>query len=268
MSPVEVIAGDGPIVLGMPHVGTYVPDDLKPRLTDVGLAIADTDWWIDRLYEGLVAGATVVKATHSRYVIDLNRDPAGRSLYPGQETTDLCPVTDFDGRPLYKDGQEPDTDEIAARRDAVHTPYHAALNEALEAARARHGSAVLYDCHSIRSVVPRLFDGDLPVFNIGTNGGATCSLLVQEAVTRICAAQDTFDHVVNGRFKGGWTTRRYGQPALGLHAVQMELAQRVYMDEAPPWTFDPARADQVRGVLAAILTTLDALARSGALTTD
>jgi hypothetical protein len=147
MTPVEVHPGDGPVVLGMPHVGTHLPDDLKPRLTETGLALGDTDWWVDRLYEGLLPDATVVKATHARYVIDLNRDPTGASLYPGQATTGLCPTTDFDGRPLYRDGADPDEDEISARRRAVHTPYHDALAAALEAARTRHGVAVLYDCH-------------------------------------------------------------------------------------------------------------------------
>jgi N-formylglutamate deformylase len=264
MTPVEVHPGDGPVVLGMPHVGTHLPDDLKPRLTETGLALGDTDWWVDRLYEGLLPDATVVKATHARYVIDLNRDPTGASLYPGQATTGLCPTTDFDGRPLYRDGADPDEDEIAARRRAVHTPYHDALAAALEAARTRHGVAVLYDCHSIRSRVPRLFDGNLPVFNIGTNDGATCAPVLRAAVADICTAADGYDHVVDGRFKGGWTTRRYGRPAAGLHAIQMELAQRAYMDEAPPWRFDDARAEALRGVLAEILTRIDSLARSGA----
>jgi len=265
MNPVEIIAGDGPIVLGMPHIGTYIPDGIAVRLNERGLQRADTDWWIDQLYADLLPHATVVKATFSRTVIDANRDPSGVSLYPGQNTTGLCPTTDFDDQPIYHFSAEPGVDEIKARRLAYHQPYHNALRTALNDAKARHGVAILYDCHSIRSFVPHLFEGQLPVFNIGTNEGETCAPSVEAAVTETCAAAPDFDYVVNGRFKGGWTTRHYGQPDEGFHAVQMELAQRVYMNEDPPWTYDPALADQVRPVLKTILTRLEALALSGDL---
>lgn len=266
MNPVEVTYGDSPIILGQPHVGTWVPDALASRLNANGRALADTDWHITRLYDGLLPGATVVRSNVHRYVIDANRDPAGVSLYPGQNTTALCPTTDFDGQPIWAEGQEPDEAEILARRDAYHAPYHQALAEAVHRAHARHGVAILYDCHSIRSEIPFLFEGLLPVFSIGTNNGETCSKKIEALTEAHCAAAQNYDSVLNGRFKGGWTTRHYGRPAEGFHAIQMELAQRAYLaDEQAPWAFSSDKAAALRPVLGAILSDLDQLARSGAL---
>ncbi len=265
MNAFVVREGTSPIVLGMPHVGMDVPEALAPRFNAKGRAIADTDWWIDQLYDGLLADTTVVRATFSRYVIDANRDPSGASLYPGQNTTGVCPTTTFDGDTIYEAGQEPDDDEIAERAATFHAPYHAALSEQIARVQAKHGVCVLYDCHSIRSTIPYLFEGRLPVFNIGTNGGETCDTRIESAVKSVCEKADGFDHAVNGRFKGGWTTRRYGQPNKGVHAVQMELAQRVYMDEAPPWTYRPERAAAVRAHLKEILSRLERLALDGHL---
>ncbi len=261
MTPVEVIRGDGPVVLAMPHTGTHVPADILARLTPAGRTLADTDWHIDRLYDGLLPGATVVRATFHRYVIDANRPPSGESLYPGQNTTGLVPLTGFDGAPLWTD---PPTDaEIEARRRDWHAPYHAALAAELERVRARHGVAILYDCHSIRSRLPFLFDGLLPDFNIGTNGGVTCAAPIEAAVARICAGAEGYTSVLNGRFRGGWTTRHYGRPAEGLHAIQMELAQSTHLAaEAPPFAYDPAKAERLRRHLGAILATLHDLASS------
>ena len=257
MDPVEITPRTGPLVLSMPHCGTHVPADLRERLTPIGRGLPDTDWSIDRLYDFAADfEATVVRANASRYVIDVNRDPRGRSLYPGQATTGLCPTTTFDGDPLYPEGEEPDDAEIAARRRAWFDPYHAALAARLERVQARHGLALLYDCHSIRSQVPRLFDGELPVLNVGTNDGTSCAPGMQQAVVAVCAAQDRYSHVVNGRFRGGWITRRYGRPEHGVHALQMELAQRAYMEERPPWTFDPSRADALRPVLREVIGAL------------
>jgi N-formylglutamate deformylase len=247
----------------MPHVGTEIPGEIAARLNDTGNAIADTDWWIDRLYGGLLENVTVVKATFSRYVIDANRDPSGVSLYPGQNTTGVCPTTTFDGTPIYRDGQEPDADEIAERAKNFHGLYHAALAGQIARVKAKHGVAVLYDCHSIRSHIPYLFEGQLPVFNIGTNGGQTCAPEVEEAVVTVCSEAGEFDHALNGRFTGGWTTRTYGQPASGIHAIQMEMGQRAYMEETPPWTYREDRADKIRPYLKDLLTRLERLALDG-----
>ncbi len=252
MSPVQVIEGDSPVILGLPHTGTDVPPAIWARLNPLGQALADTDWFIHRLYDGLLPGATSVRATFHRYVIDANRPPDGASLYPGQNTTGTVPLTDFDGRDIW--AQPPGADEIAERVAQFHTPYHAALAGQIARVQARHGFAVLYDCHSIRSHIPFLFDGELPVFNIGTLNGATCAAWVQDAAERHCRASGQ-STVLNGRFKGGWTTRHYGRPGDGIHAIQMELAQRAYLAaECPPWTY--AAPEPLRATLRAILSDL------------
>jgi formiminoglutamase len=266
MNVFDVQRGDGPVVLAQPHGGTFVPDDLMARLNARGQGLDDTDWHITQLYDGLLADATVVKSNVHRYVIDANRDPAGQSLYPGQNTTTLCPTTDFDGEDIWLAGQAPSADEIEARRVTYHAPYHTALETELTRVQALHGVAILYDCHSIRSEISFLFPGVLPVFSIGTNQGATCNARIEHSVHAACLAQNSYDTVLNGRFKGGWTTRHYGRPAQGMHAIQMELAQRAYMHEVAPWAYAPERAAQLRAGLSQILTALDALARSGALT--
>ena len=265
MNVFDLIRGDGPIVLAQPHGGTYVPDDLLTRLNTRGQALADTDWHIETLYDGLLEGATIVRSNVHRYVIDVNRDPAGRSLYPGQNTTELCPDTDFDGLAIWRRRQKPSEDEIDARRKTYHAPYHAALALELDRVKARHGVAILYDCHSIRSEIPFLFQGKLPVFNIGTKDGVTCAGVIEKGVHERCRYEGVGKTVLNGRFKGGWTVRHYGRPDTGVHAIQMELAQRAYMTERPPWSYCDDRASRLRPVLTAILSSLDRLARSGAL---
>ena len=182
MTPVEVAQGEGPVILGLPHTGTAVPAEIFARLNETGRALADTDWHVDRLYDGLLPGATTVRARFHRYVIDANRGPDDASLYPGQNTTGLCPVTDFDGRPIWREGEEPTAEEVAERTAAFHAPYHAALAAEIERVRARHGVAILYDCHSIRSVIPFLFEGTLPDFNVGTADGASCAPAVESLV--------------------------------------------------------------------------------------
>jgi N-formylglutamate deformylase len=257
----EVREGDSPLIVAFPHTGTDIPDEVAPGLLSPWLARRDADWWVDRLYDFAAdLGATTVRTAISRTVIDVNRDPSGASLYPGQATTELCPTTTFDGEPLYRPDAAPDEAAIAARRAAYFAPYHDALTRQIERLRVRHGRVVLYDAHSIRSRIPRLFDGELPQFNIGTNSGGACDARLSAAVAAICAAGG-LPHVTDGRFKGGWTTRRYGAPGQGVHAIQMELACRGYMDEpaaAPtpdtwPAPYDPARAAPMRAILADIL---------------
>ena len=251
-----ITRGDGPLLLAQPHGGTGVPEAVFKRLNAEGQALADTDWHITRLYDGLLADASVVSTPIHRYVIDANRGPSDESLYPGQNTTGLCPTTTFDGKPIYHDGQAPSADEIAQRQQDYHQPYHDALREQLERIRQKHGYAILYDCHSIRSVVPYLFDGKLPDFNIGSNSGNSCDPAIEKAVLRHCEAAGGYRSILNGRFKGGWTTRHYGQPQQGFHAIQMELAQCNYMREQAPWTFVDDSATRLRVILAGILTEL------------
>ncbi|WP_172297241.1 N-formylglutamate deformylase [Pseudoruegeria sp. HB172150] len=261
MNPVEVVQGDGPVVLGLPHTGTWLPDEVLAKLNERGKALSDTDWHIHRLYDGLLPGATTVRATFHRYVIDVNRDPSGVSLYPDQNTTDLVPLTDFDGEGIWI--VPPDADEIEARRSAFHAVYHDALAAELERVKARHGVAILYDCHSIRSHIPFLFDGKLPDFNIGTDYGKTCDPAIESAVVKICSQATPYTTTLNGRFKGGWTTRHYGKTSNGCHAIQMELAQSTHLtEEAQPWTYDVSKATILRNHLKEILDALVALAGS------
>jgi len=250
---IKVESGNSPLVLAQPHGGTWISPGILNRLNPQGRAIADTDWHINRLYDGLVEDVTVVSTTIHRYTIDANRGPSDQSLYPGQNTTGLCPVTTFDGAPIYKPGQEPSEDEIQQRQQQYHQPYHDALEQQLERVHQRHGYVLLYDCHSIRSLVPYLFEGKLADFNIGTNSGLSCSPDLESAVLTACVEENNFTHVLNGRFKGGWTTRHYGNPQAGYHAIQMELAQCNYMLEEAPWSYDTDKAEMLRASLQNIL---------------
>ncbi|KJV09632.1 N-formylglutamate amidohydrolase [Elstera litoralis] len=261
MAVVEIDEGDSPLILGFPHTGTEVPADIAARLNDVGQQLADTDWHIHELYNGLVPGVTRVRATFHRYVIDANRDPSGTSLYPGQNTTGLIPETDFDNQPLWRDGQGPTAVDIADRLARFHAPYHAALAAQIARVKARHGVAILYDCHSIRSRIPFLFDGKLPDFNIGTDSGRTCDARLEAAAVAVTSQAPGYSTVLNGRFKGGWTTRHYGTPDRQVHAIQMELTQSSYLaTETAPFAYDSTKAAKLRPILADLLQRLVHLA--------
>ena len=262
MITVDVEERGTPLLLSLPHTGTGLPEGLAERMTDSGRSLIDTDWHVDRLYAFADAmGATTVRADFSRYVIDVNRDPSGTSLYPGRATTELCPTTSFDGEPLYLAGEAPDAAEIEERRRLWFDTYHQALADQIERLKARFATVLLYDCHSIRSVVPRLFPGTLPVLNLGTNDGRSCSPALRERLTSVMA-ESGLDHVADGRFKGGWITRHYGDPAGGIEAVQMELAQRSYMDEAPPWTYRTELAARLEPTLRRLLEAMLAFGES------
>ncbi|MDR3510579.1 MAG: N-formylglutamate deformylase [Caulobacteraceae bacterium] len=265
----QVRRGAAPLIVSFPHTGTEIPGEIEARLVSPWLGRKDADWWVHRLYDfAAEMGATTVRTAVSRTVIDVNRDPSGASLYPGQATTDLCPLTSFDGEDLYKDGQAPDEAEIADRRARYFTPYHDALRAEVDRLRAAHDRVVLYEAHSIRSRVPRLFEGELSNFNLGTNSGASCDPALAAAVETACDASG-LSRVTDGRFKGGWTTRRYGRPQDGVHAIQMELACRGYMDEpaGPPtedtWPapYEPVRAAPMRAALRQVLAGCLAFAR-------
>lgn len=256
--------GGGPVILAQPHAGTFVPQALHAQLNVCGRGLPDTDWHVDRLYAGLLDDATIVRANFHRYVIDANRDPAGTTLYPGRNTTGLVPEVSFDNEAIWSD---PAANDDIGDRLQYHAAYHAALCAEIDRLRDRYHTIVLYDCHSIRSVLPFLFDGRLPDLNIGDNGGRTCAPALTRAVAAICAGAGGYSHVVNGRFRGGWTVRRYGRPADGVHAIQMEIAQRCYLeDEAPPFALDPAKTHALRSLLGRILGVCDKMAREGALT--
>lgn len=256
----EIRKGNAPLLVSIPHTGLDLAG-LDRRLISPWRARRDADWHIEKLYDfARELDATIVRTTISRTVIDVNRDPSGVSLYPGQATTELCPTTTFDGEPLYLIGQEPTDVDIKARRETYFDPYHHALAKEVERLRGRYERIVVYDCHSIRSVIPRLFEGTLPHFNIGTNSGASCALDLTKRIESICKGTD-YSSVTNGRFKGGYITRSLGRPDEGVHAVQMELACRGYVVEPlgpvseqdwPP-SYDPAYAAPIRATLKEIL---------------
>jgi N-formylglutamate deformylase len=261
--------GTAPLILCVPHAGIELPPPYASRFVSPWLARKDTDWWVDRLYDfGDELGATVIRTAISRSVIDMNRDPSGQSLYPGQATTELCPTTTFDGEPLYRSGKAgapgalrdvPDADEIAARRRTFFEPYHQAVADEVERLRSDFERVVVYDCHSIRSRIPRLFAGTLPHFNVGTHAGLTCAPELTAAVESACDASG-LSRITNGRFRGGYTTRHYGRPSEGVHAIQMELACRGYMEEPEavtaenwPTEYDEKTAAIVRQTLRQVL---------------
>ncbi|MBW8846615.1 MAG: N-formylglutamate deformylase [Burkholderiales bacterium] len=250
MSVFSLQPGRVPLLISLPHVGTEIPPEIGERLVPRALASEDTDWHLERLYRPLAErlGASLLVPRYSRYVIDLNRPPDDQPLYPGAAGgTGLVPTRFFTNEPLYRDGAEPDAVEIAARREAYWRPYHEALAAELERLRAEHGHALLFDGHSIRSELPWLFDGMLPALNLGTADGASCAPALTAGLAALLAGQPAFSQVANGRFKGGYITRHHGRPGDGVHAVQLEMCQRCYMDEAidPREAYDEARAAEV-----------------------
>ncbi len=239
--------GTKPLLVSMPHVGTHLPDDLARRMMPIARTVPDTDWHLEQLYDFAVGlGASVLAATHSRFVVDLNRPPDNANLYPGQDTTGLCPIDTFAKQPIYRMGEEPDDTEIRHRVGTYWKPYHAKLQEELARIKARHGSALLWDAHSIASHVPRFFAGRLTDFNLGTADGKSCRPEIGARMLEIAQAAPGYTSVLNGRFKGGYITRTYGTPADGVEAVQLELSEITYMDEPPPFGYRKDLAGEVK----------------------
>ena len=247
----QLRAGTAPLLVSMPHTGTFVPEWLAPRLSPAARALPDTDWHLERLYDFLGdLGASVLIATHSRYVVDLNRPPDNTNLYPGQDTTGIVPLDTFHHEALYLPGFPPSEDEVAERIRVFWRPYHDRLSQALTDIKAKHGYALLWDAHSIFSVLPRFFQGKLPDLNLGTADGKSCAPGIGEALRK---SVEGYSAVLNGRFKGGYITRRYGNPANGVHAVQLELSEATYMDEKAPYKFRENLARQLRPQLRTLL---------------
>ena len=245
--------GTAPLLLSIPHSGVELPADLSSRLTDTARALPDTDWFVDRLYAFAAAmGCSVIKANYSRYVVDLNRPPDGAPLYPGRSETGLCPTTDFSNAPLYRDASSLAEAEIGTRVDRYWRPYHEAIEAEIERMLDVYGIACLWDAHSIPSFVPRFFEGELPELNLGTAGGRSCASWMREAVWPIIQNSD-YSSVLDGRFKGGYITRRYGDPKRNVHAAQLEIAQRAYMHEGDTPEFDDRKAAALQALLKAVL---------------
>jgi len=243
-----------PLLVSMPHVGTDIPDEVEASLMPCAAARADTDWHLEELY-GFVEemGASRLSARWSRYLIDLNRPPENTNLYPGQDTTGLCPLDTFGRERLYREGMEPDEAEVRRRLERYWRPYHTQLRAELDRLLALHGRVVLWDAHSIASQVPRFFEGRLPDLNFGTADGKSCSLQLEGAMIKLAQAQDHYSFIFNGRFKGGHITRTYGNPAANVHAIQLEMCQCLYMNEAAPFDYRPDLANQVQPLLRELL---------------
>ncbi|MDR3480256.1 MAG: N-formylglutamate deformylase [Burkholderiaceae bacterium] len=249
--------GSAPLLVSMPHVGTHIPSSIDVGMNDAARKLADTDWHLEELYDFLgELGASILIATHSRYVVDLNRPPDNANLYPGQDTTGLCPLDTFDRQPLYQAGKEPGASEILARVEQYWQPYHTALDSELQRLRAQHGVALLWDAHSIASVVPRFFAGRLPDFNLGTASGNSCADEMSQALSAIANSSSDYSNALNGRFKGGYITRHYGKPDNNIHAVQLELSQITYMEESYPFKFNDKAAQQVRPTISRMLESM------------
>jgi N-formylglutamate amidohydrolase len=245
--------GASPLLISIPHAGTELPKAILQRLSRAARTLPDTDWHVPRLYEFACAlRASIVQAEFSRYVVDLNRPPDDVSLYPGQATTGLCPDSLFDGTPLYVEGEAPSEEEVTERCERYWRPYHDKLSAELERIRREFGYALLYDAHSIATFVPRLFAGRLPELNLGSAGGRSCAPRCQQAIEAVMTASGR-SYAVNGRFVGGYITRRYGHPAEGVHAVQMELAQSSYMDEVAGFPYNEPKARELQQVLGDVL---------------
>lgn len=245
----DIQAGDGPLIFSVPHAGTDLPPDIAERLTPHAQKLPDTDWHVEQLYDfAAELGATLIRANVSRYVIDLNRPPQDESLYPGQATTGLCPPIEFDGTPIYLDGKEVPKEDVAQRRATYWQPYHDRLTSEIARVKKRHGHALLFDCHSIASRVPRLFPGTLPDLNLGTVHGASCAHALQERIAAIMQ-RSGFTQIVNGRFVGGHITRHFGKPSENVHAVQMEKGQDCHLMNDGSNRLDPARVAKLKPVL-------------------
>ncbi len=242
--------GNGPLLISLPHVGTALPDELRPRLVERASAVEDTDWFLDRLYAFATdLGASLLVPRHSRFVVDLNRPSDNQPMYAGANNTELCPTRFFTGDPIYRDGQAPTEAEVQQRVSRYWQPYHDTLAAELARLKAAHGHVVLFDGHSIKSELPWLFEGTLPHMNIGTASGTACAPALEARVVEVFAGQQDYSHVLNGRFKGGQITRQYGRPADGVHAVQLEMCWRAYMDETPPRRWHEGRAAAVTPLL-------------------
>ncbi len=255
MNIFEFHQGSLPLLISIPHAGTFVPEAIAQRFTLAGSHLADTDWHVDKLYDfARESGASILKANYSRYVVDLNRSPDSAALYVGNPTSPVCPTHTFDDEPIYTPGHEVTATEVQARVDQYWQPYHQQLAATLTAMRERHGFALLWDAHSIASEVPALFAGILPEFNFGTRDDASCPRAVADQLLDLITSDGKYGAVLNGRFKGGYNTMKYGQPDAGVHAVQLELSRRVYLDEAAGTGWNAQRAQSAQALIGQLLT--------------
>jgi N-formylglutamate deformylase len=239
-----------PIVISVPHAGTAFPDDIQSELKTSLLPPDDTDWFVHQLYDfAAELGIPVLKANYSRWVVDLNRNPDSSPLYhDGRVLTGLCTTTTFLGESIYIDERtEINPAEVARRKTRYFEPYHEALQQLLDATKARFGRVLLWDCHSIRRVVSAIHDGPFPDLILGSADQTSASaVLIEQALHELGGGPHSLKH--NTPFKGGYITRHFGRPAEQQHALQLEMSKDVYMDDAEQ-QYDQPRATQIRAIL-------------------
>ena len=252
------IKDEVPILLSIPHCGTDFPIEVRRQFdADLIGAPDDTDWFVDHLYDFAAAmGITTIYATNSRWVIDLNRDPANKPLYTdGRIITALCPTTNFEGQPIYVDRRaEVDPGEVSRRWELYYKPYHEQIGKKLFELKNKFGKVLLWECHSIRQFVPKVFPEKFPDLILGTNDEQSADQgMIKAVLTELNNSKFSVNH--NFPFKGGYITRHFGRPSEGQHAMQLEMSKVNYMDDSEK-NYDNKRADKVREVLKKVFTTL------------
>lgn len=245
------INSEVPLLLSVPHCGTEFPDELREQFSpELIKAPDDTDWVVDKLYDfASELGITMISARISRWVIDLNRDPQEKPLYSdGRIITGLCPTTTFLGEPLYRDKRTAvDHKEVQRRLLTYYYPYQAKIQELLNHQIRQHGRALLWDCHSIRQFVPTIHKEKFPDLILGDADGTSASPgLIEAALSVLDHSRYLTRH--NFPFKGGYITRHFGKPAMGQHALQLEMTKINYMDETEK-KYDDGKAKEMRALL-------------------
>lgn len=221
-----------PIVISCPHSGMEIPPDVAPSmLQEMMLEVPDTDWYVHELYGFAPAmGITVVHARYSRFVIDLNRDPANQPLYTdGRHQTGLVPTSAFDKRPIYRDTL-PDEREVNRRLERFYRPYHSKLAQLITELKATHKHVLLFEAHSIKRLVPAIQAAPFPDMILGDQKGKTAAPELSQAALA-ALSQKPYGVSHNDPFMGGYITRFFGKPAEGVHTLQLEMSQDIYMDE-------------------------------------
>ena len=237
--PYEFVQGTTPLLISMPHPGLLLPDEVADLLTSEARALPDTDWHIPQLY-GFAAkmGASLVMARYSRFAVDLNRPEDDTPLYQ-TATTGLFPDILFDGTSIFRPGAAR-SDEIKTRVQGAHL---APLSRQADGRAQPHQGRVRPRRPARRAFDPRRDPAPVrrPAARLQHRHQRRQELREEPVATPSCKACDApgYRHVLNGRFKGGHITRHYGQPDRAFHAVQLELAQRTYMNEQPPFDYRP-----------------------------
>ena len=249
-------AGETPLLVSMPHSGLALTPQVQSGLTEKALTLPDTDWHVPEVYSFLgELGVGRISANYSRYVIDLNRPLDDAPLY-ASKTTGLFPSILFDESPVFKPACLPNKRHHQFCKENIWQPYHGKITEELECLKAKFGYAILFDAHSIAPETPMLFEGRLADFNFGNNNGEASSQKWLQAASGV-VPDGTYSRVSNGRFKGGYITRSFGNPKKNIHAIQLELSQACYLkNQSHPYSIDSNKLANLQAVLKQVIKTL------------